>query len=188
MPWLQVCIINAIKRISYLPPFKRIHWVSFFENENEHSLVLLHHLCLCPVCTKRKFSPLLHRVIKRKTYCGLHCQTLAAPQLKAQFTTFYTITSDERYLEPTLHSASALQKLLSHHLVKVKTVSSWWSVCGVQSASLPPFTSLAGLTRKRPYQSREHRYFQGMLVSLCFLLFNNSGRWMGITALTQMYF
>lgn len=135
--------ISEIKRINYSPPVKRIYWATFLENENEHWLGLIRHLCLCHMCTKTKFGSLVQRVIPLN-----HIQVLlgslpniSCAAIKPHFTAFHTIISDECYLEPSLRSASTLQKATLSSFGKSQTVNSfWWSVCGVQSASVSPFT------------------------------------------------
>lgn len=103
------------------------------------------------------------------------------------FTSFHTIISDEGYLELSLCSALTLQKLLCHHLVKVRL---WTPFDGAYVVcNLPQFHfSLAGcLTKKRPSECITAGVFLiGMFVNSWFLLFNNARRWRRITL--QLWF
>lgn len=184
---MQVFIVSEIKRINYLPPVKRIYWVSFLESE-------MNWLGLFPpslsLCTKRKCSSLLHRVIPVK-----HIQVLlgSLPNISctAIKASFRRVSHNHIWWEPfgavTLLGIGTSKATLSS-LGESQAVNSFW--CGVQSASLSPFTRWL-LDEAKAWIAQIVRagvFPTGMLVNLCFSPFNNAGRWMRITALTRMDF
>lgn len=66
---------------------------------------------------------------------------ISCTAIKPHFTAFHTIISDERCLEPSLRLSLDTSRATLSSFCKSQTVTSfWWSVCGVQSASVSPFT------------------------------------------------